>query len=178
MSPFGTPATKSKRCTERWSKDLGRENIQVKRSRRRRELLSWWHFQLNNGVKYCRWLQSMFTPRVIFALLCNGIFHGLTFNLITTEFPNGNRVACGSRGSTEVISSSHGKHIEVHLSWKRAPGFTLIAVVVRRMDLFGLDLALHRLHEVARVVRFDNVLLSCRDHLTWRRTKEKNGFGK
>lgn len=43
---------------------------------------------------------------------------------------------------------------------------TLIAVVVCRLDLFGLDLSLHRLHEIAWVVRPDDVLLRCRDHLT------------
>lgn len=43
---------------------------------------------------------------------------------------------------------------------------TLVAVVVLGIDLFCLDLVLHRLHEIARVVCFDNVLLGSGDHLT------------
>lgn len=43
---------------------------------------------------------------------------------------------------------------------------TLVAVVVCNLNLFGLDLSLHCLHEIAWKVSFDNILLSCRDHLT------------
>lgn len=43
---------------------------------------------------------------------------------------------------------------------------TLVAVIMFSLDLFGLDLAIHRLHKIAWVVRFDNVPLSCGDYLT------------
>lgn len=42
---------------------------------------------------------------------------------------------------------------------------TLVAVVVVRQDLFGLNLVLHRLYEKAWVVCSDYVLLSSRDNL-------------
>lgn len=41
----------------------------------------------------------------------------------------------------------------------------LVAVVMFGRTLLGLDLVLHRLHEVPRVVGLDDVLLGCRDHL-------------
>lgn len=42
---------------------------------------------------------------------------------------------------------------------------TLVAVIMLRMHLFSLDLAIHRLYKIPWVVRFNNVLLGCRDHL-------------
>lgn len=43
---------------------------------------------------------------------------------------------------------------------------TLVAVVMSSLDLLGLDLVFHRLHEVAWIVGPDDVLLGCRDDLT------------
>lgn len=43
---------------------------------------------------------------------------------------------------------------------------TLVTVIMSSPDLFGLDLVIHRLHEIAGVVGSDDVLLSCRDDLT------------
>lgn len=51
---------------------------------------------------------------------------------------------------------------------------TLVAVIVFSSDLFGLDLAHHRLHKVAWVVCLDDFLLSRRDHFTYSETKEEN----
>jgi len=50
---------------------------------------------------------------------------------------------------------------------------TLVTVIMFRLHLSGLDLSLHRLHEEAWIVRVDDVLLSCSDHLTWSKTKVK-----
>lgn len=49
---------------------------------------------------------------------------------------------------------------------------TLIAVIMYGLDLLGLDLILHGLHKIAWIVRFDDLLLSSRDHLTYSLTKE------
>lgn len=43
---------------------------------------------------------------------------------------------------------------------------TLVTVVVSSLDLFGLDLVIHRLHEIAWIVGPDDVLLGRRDDLT------------
>lgn len=43
---------------------------------------------------------------------------------------------------------------------------TLVTVIMSSLDLFGLDLVIHRLHEIAGEVGFNDVLFSCRDDLT------------
>lgn len=82
-----------------------------------------------------------------------------TFHLVSTELPNSNGVACKHQQIKDVsLTNTRGKCASAYL--------TLIVVIVLGLDCrFGLDLTLHRLHEVAWVVRLDYFLLSCRDHL-------------
>lgn len=62
--------------------------------------------------------------------------------------------------------SLHSKTNEGAVCVNAQLSLALVAVIMFSLDLFGLDLARHRLHEIAWIVCFDNVLLSCRDHLT------------
>lgn len=43
---------------------------------------------------------------------------------------------------------------------------TLVTIIMSGLDLFGLDLVIHRLHKIAWIVGSDDILLGCRDDLT------------
>lgn len=58
----------------------------------------------------------------------------------------------------QIIEGTFNKSSDVSL--------TLVTVIMSSPDLFGLDLVIHRLHEIAGVVGSDDVLFSCRDDLT------------
>lgn len=64
-----------------------------------------------------------------------------------------------------VRAVSQGRWAESRFNKSTYVSLTLVTVIVGSQDLFGLDLVIHRLHEVAGIVGSDDVLFGCRDDL-------------